>query len=66
MRKFKTFNDKLETRRGSNSQLETALKDLGATVSIKGNLGDVTIIVVDEEYIDRDGTTKKEIGRAHV
>lgn len=59
MRKFKKFNDKLETRRGSNSQLETALKDLGATVSIKGNLGDVTIIVVDEEYIDRDGTTKK-------
>lgn len=59
MCEFKSFKDKLETRRGSNSQLETALKDLGATVSIKGNLGDVTIIVVDEEYIDRDGTTKK-------
>ena len=59
MRKFEKFNDALETRRGSNSQLETALKDLGATVSVKGNLGDVTIIVVDEEYIDRDGTTKK-------
>ncbi|OSI59235.1 phage capsid protein, partial [Bradyrhizobium canariense] len=59
MRKFEKFNDALETRRGSNYQLATALKDLGATVSVKGNLGDVTIIVVDEEYIDRDGTTKK-------
>jgi len=59
MRKFKKFNDALETRRGSKSELETALKDLGSTVSIKGNLGDITIIVVDESYIDRDGQTKK-------
>ena len=59
MRKFKKFNDKLETRRGSKSELETALKDLGKTVSIKGQLGDVTIIVVDEEYIDRKGNTQK-------
>ncbi|NAW56999.1 MULTISPECIES: major capsid protein [unclassified Vibrio] len=59
MREFTTFNDKVETRRGSKSQLETALKDLGATVSIKGNLGDVTIVVVDEEYIDRAGVTQK-------
>ncbi|WP_417519827.1 major capsid protein [Marinobacter sp.] len=59
MRKFKKFNDKLETRRGSTSELETSLKDLGKTVSIKGQLGDVTIIVVNEEYTDRDGATKK-------
>ncbi|GAB6263911.1 major capsid protein [Photobacterium sp. R1] len=56
---FEKFQKKLETRRGSTSTLETALKDLGKTVSIKGMLGDVTIIVLDEEYIDRDGVTKK-------
>lgn len=59
MRKFKKFNDKLETRRGSTSELETSLKDLGKTVSIKGQLGDVTIIVVNEEYTDRAGVTQK-------
>ncbi len=26
---FKLFREKLDTRRGSNSQLETAVKDLG-------------------------------------
>ncbi|PHP39769.1 major capsid protein, partial [Salmonella enterica] len=30
---FKLFREKLDTRRGSNSQLETAVKDLGAVVS---------------------------------
>ena len=59
MRQFKKFNDVLDTRRGSVSQLETALKDLGKTVSIKGSYGDVTIIVVDEEYTDRKGKTQK-------
>lgn len=59
MREFKKFNEKLETRRGSNSVLETALKDLGKTVSIKGQLGDVTIVVVNEEYTDRNGNTQK-------
>ncbi|WP_165311046.1 major capsid protein [Vibrio ziniensis] len=59
MRSFKKFNDKLETRRGSTSELETSLKDLGKTVSVKGQLGDVTIIVVNEEYIDRAGVTQK-------
>ncbi|EIG2200407.1 major capsid protein, partial [Escherichia coli] len=33
---FKLFREKLDTRRGSNSQLETAVKDLGAVVSFKG------------------------------
>lgn len=42
---FKATADKLETRRGSNSALETALKDLGKDVSIKGYLGDVMIVV---------------------
>ncbi|GAA03225.1 major capsid protein [Photobacterium leiognathi] len=57
--KFKKFNDKLETRRGSASHLETALKDLGSAVSIKGVLGDVVIVVIDEEFIDRKGKTQK-------
>ncbi len=35
---FKLFREKLDTRRGSNSQLETAVKDLGAVVSFKGVL----------------------------
>ncbi|HDI3289772.1 TPA: major capsid protein [Vibrio cholerae] len=59
MRQFKKFNEKLDTRRGSRSELETSLKDLGKTVSIKGQLGDVTIIVVNEEYTDRKGVTQK-------
>lgn len=42
---FKATKDKLETRRGSNSALETALKDLGKDVSIKGYLGDVMVVV---------------------
>ena len=42
---FKATADKLETRRGSNSALETSLKDLGKDVSIKGYLGDVMVVV---------------------
>ncbi|XIW29483.1 major capsid protein [Escherichia coli] len=38
---FKLFREKLDTRRGSNSQLETAVKDLGAVVSFKGYYGDL-------------------------
>ena len=59
LRKFKKFNNKLETRRGSKSELETSLKDLGKTVSHKGSLGDVDIVVVDEEFVDRSGVTQK-------
>ncbi|HDM8224769.1 TPA: major capsid protein [Vibrio campbellii] len=58
-KQFKKVDDKLDTRRGSNSELETAVKDLGKTVSYKGMYGDVAIVVIDEEYIDRDGVTKK-------
>ena len=58
---FDKVREKLETRRGSNSQLETALKDLGKDVSYKGYLGDVMVIVytgyrlvagVKEKYLD--------------
>jgi hypothetical protein len=61
LRKFKTFKDALETRRGSMSEIETTLKDLGKAVSFKGFLGDVGIWVVNEEYTDRDGSTKKQL-----
>ncbi|WP_100913544.1 major capsid protein [Pseudoalteromonas spongiae] len=58
---FDKVREKLETRRGSNSQLETALKDLGKDVSYKGYLGDVMVVVytgyrlvdgVKEKYLD--------------
>ncbi|MCL1124155.1 major capsid protein [Shewanella surugensis] len=61
LRKFKKFRDALETRRGSSSEIETTLKDLGKAVSYKGHLGDVNIWVVNEEYTDRDGSTKKQM-----
>lgn len=54
---FKKFREKLETRRGSASQLETALKDLGALVSVKGQYGDVAIVVAKTQYIDEQGRT---------
>lgn len=60
-KKFKAVKDALDTRRGSNSELETMCKDLGSAVSYKGIYGDVSIVVVDEEYIDRDGTVKKDM-----
>lgn len=49
-RKFKAVKDKLETRRGSSSSLETALKDLGDVVSHKGHFGDVEIVVLTGEF----------------
>ncbi|EPB0317967.1 major capsid protein [Escherichia coli] len=42
---FKLFREKLDTRRGSKSELETALKDLGSVVSFKGHYGDLAIVV---------------------
>jgi hypothetical protein len=45
LKKFKAVKDKLETRRGSTSTMETALKDLGKVVSWKGTVGDVDIVV---------------------
>ncbi|WP_213715714.1 major capsid protein [Cedecea lapagei] len=56
-RSFKAVKEKLDTRRGSNSELETALKDLGQAVSFKGMYGDVAIVVYSGQYIE--GDTKK-------
>ncbi len=50
---------KLDTRRGSNSQLETAVKDLGAVVSFKGYYGDLAIVVAKTSYVAEDGTEKR-------
>lgn len=58
-KKFKAVKDALDTKRGSSSQLETMCKDLGKTVSYKGMIGDVAVVVVSEEYIDRAGVTQK-------
>ncbi|MET4696952.1 major capsid protein [Endozoicomonas lisbonensis] len=55
---FKLFREKLETRRGSKSELETALKDLGKVVSIKGFYGDVAIVVYKGYYIEDDKRVK--------
>lgn len=49
---FKKVQDKLDTRRGSVSYLETALKDLGKVASIKGMYGDVAVIVYMGQFID--------------
>lgn len=57
---FKRFREKLDTRRGSNSQLETALKDLGQAVSYKGYYGDVAIVVYKGQYVDPDSKTKEK------
>ena len=56
---FKLFREKLDTRRGSNSQLETAVKDLGAVVSFKGYYGDLAIVVAKTSYIAEDGIEKR-------
>lgn len=61
LRKFKSFDKALETRRGSQSEIETTLKDLGKAVSYKGHLGDVNIWVLNEEYTDRNGATQKQM-----
>lgn len=53
---FKLFREKLDTRRGSNSQLETAVKDLGAVVSFKGYYGDMAIVVAKTSYVAANGT----------
>lgn len=52
---FKLFREKLDTRRGSMAQLETALKDLGDVVSFKGYFGDVAIVVTKNQYVGPDG-----------
>ena len=50
--RFKKVQEKLDTRRGSTSTLETALKDLGEVVSFKGWFGDVAIIVTRHYYTE--------------
>lgn len=55
-RSFKAVKDMLDTRRGSNSKLETALQDLGESVSFKGYVGDVAILVYTGRYLNEDGT----------
>ncbi|SEQ49020.1 Phage major capsid protein E [Amphritea atlantica] len=54
---FKAVKEKLDTRRGSTSMLETALKNLGETVSFKGWFGDVQIVVTQHYYTE--GGVKK-------
>ncbi|AGP46219.1 Phage major capsid protein E [Serratia plymuthica] len=58
-RKFKRVSEILDTRRGSNSSLETALKDLGDSVSFKGYVGDTAIIVYSGKYTDENGTEQR-------
>ncbi|EBR0040743.1 major capsid protein [Salmonella enterica subsp. enterica serovar Oranienburg] len=52
---FKLFREKMDTRRGSKSELETALKDLGSVVSFKGYFGDMAIVVTKCSYVNKDG-----------
>ena len=56
---FKLFREKLDTRRGSTSELETATKDLGAVVSFKGYYGDLAIVVAKTTYVDEHGETQR-------
>lgn len=55
LRKFKKFREMFETRRGSESTAELALKNLGEVASFKGYLGDVALIVYSGKYTDDDG-----------
>ena len=56
---FKLFREKMDTRRGSNSQLETALKDLGSLVSFKGYYGELAIVVTKSQYVDEQGEQQR-------
>ncbi|WP_271273820.1 major capsid protein [Aliamphritea hakodatensis] len=50
---FEAVKKKLDSRRGSTSVLETALKDLGESVSFKGWFGDVQIVVSQHYYKEK-------------
>lgn len=54
LKSFKLFREALDTRRGSNSQLELALKNLGDVVSFKGYYGDTAVIVYKGQFVDPD------------
>ncbi|MCV8014575.1 major capsid protein, partial [Escherichia coli] len=56
---FKLFREKLDTRRGSKSELETALKDLGSVVSFKGWYGDLAVVVAKTTYVDENGDEQR-------
>lgn len=56
---FKGVKEKLDTRRGSTSEIETATKDLGKVVSFKGYFGDVAIFVYTGQYAKETGGTKE-------
>ena len=47
-----TYDPSEDTRRGSNSQLEVALKNLGDVVSFKGYYGDTALFVYKGQYLD--------------
>ncbi len=65
-RKFKQVDDKLESRRGSNSALETAAKDLGRVVSYKGQFGDIDIWVYMGNYEDASGSKVEYMPTGHL
>jgi len=57
---FDAVKERLNQRRGSNTSLETGLKDLGMSVSYKGESGSgVHILVSESEYLKADKTTGK-------
>lgn len=58
---FKLFREKLDTRRGSASELETATKDLGGVVSFKGFFGDLAMYVVKTSWVDESGIMQRYV-----
>lgn len=55
---FKSVKEKLDSRRGSSSMMETAAKDLGKVTSFKGYFGDVEIWVYTGQYTDPETGSK--------
>lgn len=65
-RKFRQVKAKLETRRGSNSAMETATRDLGRVVSYKGQFGDLDVWVYMGSYEDAAGTKTEFMPAGHL
>jgi hypothetical protein len=55
---FTAVKEKLDTRRGSSSEMETATKDLGMVTSFKGYFGDVQVWVYTGQYTDPETNVK--------
>ncbi|MFC4699385.1 major capsid protein [Glaciecola siphonariae] len=55
---FQSVKDKLDTRRGSSSTMETATRDLGMVTSYKGFFGDVEVWVYTGQSTDPETGTK--------